>query len=279
MTNKKEVISFLKENNFSPSKKLGQNFLINNNINKRIVDSCSIKTNEYILEIGAGLGAITQFIFEKTKNLILVELDKRLSSYLKNNFKQVLIYNDDFLKFDFEQKLKDIKKIKVISNLPYSISSKIILKLLSSNLVDEIFILVQKEMAQRLLAKINSKDYNAFSVLIQMFSDIKYLFTVAPNNFIPMPKVDSWFISIKKNKKFNLDFDEINFFLKVCFSAKRKKLFNNLINTYNKKIINEAFAKLNINHDIRAEQLSLENFYQLYSYLEREKDEENKSFC
>ncbi len=271
MTNKKEVLDFLNQNNFFPSKKLGQNFLINNNISEKIVNSCAIKASDYVLEIGPGLGAITKLIYQKTKNLILIELDKRLFNQLLSNFNQAIIYNADFLKFNLEQNLNNIKKIKVISNLPYSISSKIILKLLASNLVDDIFILVQKEMAQRLLAKINTKNYNAFSVLVQMFSNVKHLFNVVPNNFVPTPKVDSWFIHIEKKQKFNLNFNDIGLFLKTCFANKRKKLFNNLINIYDKKIIKEALLKLNLNDNVRAEQLSLEQFYQLYCYIESDK--------
>ena len=268
---KKEVLNFLKANNFVPSKKMGQNFLINQAIMKNIVNSSNIDSCDNVIEIGPGLGAITKYIKEKTNNLLLIELDKRLYQFLCETYKDLWIINDDILKINLDSILNEKKweSVKVVANLPYSISSKIILMLLILKPITEINILVQKEMAQRLLAKKNSKEYNAFSVLVQMFSDIKLLLKVGSNEFLPKPEIDSWFIKINKNNKYKLDFDKINEFLKICFMAKRKKLINNLLTKFNKEIVIKVFDELNFDHNIRAEQLDLDDFNNLFLLLEK----------
>lgn len=269
--NKTELIQFLKSQNFIPSKKMGQNFLLSDNVKNNIVSSAKLSKEDYVLEIGPGFGAITTKIIPHVNKMIAVELDKRVHAYLKENIKDenFEVVNDDILKVDIDAllKLNNFNNVKVVANLPYSISSKIIMQLLKCENINEIYILVQKEMAERISAKYNTKDYNAFSALINMFSDTKKLFTVQPKDFYPVPAVDSCFIRITKNNKFGVELDSISSFLKKCFSSKRKKVINNLLNFYDKDIIIEYLTKNNIDLNIRAEALNLEQLVGLYENL------------
>ena len=258
--NRKETINFLKKENFFPSKKMGQNFLLCNQTKKRIVEVSRISDNDYVLEIGPGLGAITSELIKKTKNLFLVELDKRLYAYLKEKYHDVenlKIINDDILKIDLNDLFKEIDSndIKIVANLPYSISSKIILILLNIDKIKQITIMVQKEMADRLAAQVGSKEYNGFTALLSLVSDVKQEFLVDKSLFYPEPNIQSVVITISVNQHFD-NFDEISKFFRLCFNSKRKSLVNNLICNYKKEKIIEILDELNIDKMIRAEKLS-----------------------
>lgn len=266
---KKEVLAYLEKNNFVPSKKMGQNFLINDAIKKNIVNCSNINPNDCVLEIGPGLGAITQYIHGITERFIAVELDKRLVGHLSINYPKIHLINDDILKFDLDQLFNKEKwdSVKVIANLPYSISSKIILKLLLCEKIDEINILVQREMGERVMAKPNTHEYNAFSVLLQKFASISVQFKVGSLEFIPAPQVESIFISIKKYRDVDVDFYKYDKFLRKCFCARRKKLVNNLANYYVKDRIIMILEKLDVNLNTRAEQLDNSQFTEIYKIL------------
>ncbi len=258
--NRKETINFLKKENFFPSKKMGQNFLLCNQTKKRIVEVSRISDNDYVLEIGPGLGAITSELTKRTKNLFLVELDKRLYAYLKEKYHDVenlKIINDDILKIDLNDLFKEIDSndIKIVANLPYSISSKIILILLNIDKIKQITIMVQKEMADRLAAQVGSKEYNGFTALLSLVSDVKQEFLVDKSLFYPEPNIQSVVINISVNQHFD-NFDEISKFFRLCFNSKRKSLVNNLICNYKKEKIIEILDELNIDKMIRAEKLS-----------------------
>lgn len=267
---KKEILDYWKINNFVPSKKMGQNFLLNDAIKQNIVNKSNIGENDNVLEIGPGFGAITDYIVKKTKNVIVVELDKRLAELISHNIPQVKMINDDILKVDLAAifKAANWEHVKVVANLPYSISSKIILKLLQNPLVDEINILIQKEMAERLLAEKSTKDYNAFTVLVSLQAKISILIKVDRKEFLPQPQVESWFIKLEKLKTARIEIAIIDRFLRICFSAKRKKLENNLGQFYSKELIRKAFTLLNIDPNVRAENLSPQEFENLYTQLE-----------
>ena len=269
MYKKNEIKEFINDNNFIPSKKLGQNFLFNIDYQKKIINASNINKDVDVIEIGPGLGAITKHLVNYARKVVAIELDKRLFEYLKNNINSnnLILINNDILKVDLDEVIKknNLTNIKVVANLPYSISSKIILELLKKNSdIKDIYILVQKEMAERINARVNTKNYNAFTVLVSLFANIKNLFIIPPNNFIPAPKVDSSFIHLSCSNKYNVDFYNISEWLKLCFNQKRKTLLNNLLVKYSKDEILLNLNKLSLNPNIRSEALTKEQLLLLY---------------
>ncbi len=256
---KNKFNEFIKKNKFFASKKLGQNFLINETIKQKIVDSIDIKKFDNILEIGPGFGSLTKLILEKTKNLTVIELDKRLIEFLKNEFSNLKIISCDILKFDF--KTLDYSTYKVISNLPYNISSQIIFKILKFSNFSNAVLMVQKEMAERIVAKVGTKKYNNFTVLLNLTSNIKKLFNVSNSCFFPKPEVESTVIKFSRNKNFDFkNFEILEVFLKNCFSQKRKMIFNNLKKFYEKDKIIKILNKNKIDLSTRPENIE-ENTY------------------
>ncbi len=269
MQQNKEWFKFLEDQNFVPSKKMGQNFLLNQNTQKSIVSASNISTTDNVLEIGPGLGAITQHLITTTSNLFCVELDKRLYAFLKQKYPELKIINNDVLKTDLDKELTTLgwNNVKVVANLPYSISSLIVVKLLKCQNIGEINILVQKEMAERLSAKVNTKDYNAFTVLVALYADVSVKLKVSRNDFHPVPNVDSWFINFKLKHFNEVEFDKIDKFLKLCFIARRKKMINNLSQQYDKNKLLEIFQEFQWDENIRAETLEPLEFVKLYKKI------------
>ena len=275
--NVKDINNFLQTKNFAASKKMGQNFLINNNIKKRIVDSANIQPKEVVLEIGPGAGAITSILLTHKIKLIAFELDKRLADLLSQKFasyNNFNLFNVDALKMDWDEKIKHFsdKPIKLVANLPYSISSLLILKILKSNYVNEAVIMVQKEMAERLVAKTSTHSYNAFSALIQLFFKTQKLFDVDRNNFSPKPKVCSSVIKITKIDNIDSNsienIQKIDAFLKCAFNNKRKTLVNNLSAKYDKNKIINVLEKQSLSLTVRAEEIKPINLLQIMETLD-----------
>ncbi|MDE5545559.1 MAG: 16S rRNA (adenine(1518)-N(6)/adenine(1519)-N(6))-dimethyltransferase RsmA, partial [Malacoplasma sp.] len=239
MENQKNKFNeFIKKNKFFASKKLGQNFLTNEIIKQKIVDSLNINDSDFVLEIGPGFGALTKLILKKSKNLTVIELDKRLVEFLKEEFPNLKIINQDILKFDFNNLA--LNNYKIISNLPYSISSQIIFKILKHSNFSEAILMVQKEMAERVVAKAGTKKYNNFTILLNLTSNITKLFNVSNSCFFPKPEVESTVIKFSKKENFDFkNFDILEDFLKKCFLQKRKTLFNNLKKFYSKEKITD----------------------------------------
>lgn len=276
--NKSFIKNKLKQESFVPSKKMGQNFLLSNNIKNKIVDVANINKDDLILEIGPGWGAITEILVQKTNILIAIELDKRLYAHLKTYIKtsNFHIINNDVLCLDLDNLILDynntqkIQKIKVVANLPYAISSKIVLKIIQSKLINDAYIMVQKEMAERIGAKVNTRGYNAFTVLVQLFCKTKILFEVNAKEFHPQPKVQSAVIHLENlHNSVNFNIEELGKFLRICFLNKRKKLKNNLSNIYDIKIINQMFIDYNLDMNLRAENIEPKMFLKLFNYLNR----------
>ncbi len=275
---KNKIHNFINKESFVASKKMGQNFLHSMEIKKRIVESANLVNDEVVIEIGPGLGSITEIILETNHNLLAVELDKRLFVFLKErfaNYNNFQIINNDVLKVDLDkillEKFPKNSNFVMIANLPYSISSKIVLQIMKSELLSRSIIMVQKEMADRICAKYNTPNYNAFSALVDLCLNVKHLFNVGPKNFVPVPKVDSSVIMIEKNKKLPLnDITEIDNFLKLCFHNRRKTLFNNLSYKFDKSMIIEKITALNLDLKIRAQQLPPLVLYEVYkSFYEK----------
>lgn len=271
----KEVNIFLQDKKFRPSRKMGQNFLINPKIKQMIVDAANLQPNDVVLEIGPGVGAITSFLLMNKIKLIALEIDKRLAELLSTKFKgyqNFNLKNVDALKVDWTSILQETTQepVKLVANLPYSISSLLVLKIIQTPSVQTAVIMVQKEMAERLNAKVGTHAYNMFSVLVQLYLKTEKLFDVGPNNFSPKPKVDSAVIRLTRIEMptYSIaDFESINNFLRIAFSNKRKTLVNNLSTNYSKEQIHEVLNRLGFSLTIRAEQIKPLDLLQLMKEL------------
>lgn len=271
----KEVNIFLQDKKFRPSRKMGQNFLINPKIKQMIVDAANLQPNDVVLEIGPGVGAITSFLLMNKIKLIALEIDKRLAELLSTKFKgyqNFNLKNVDALKVDWTSILQETTQepVKLVANLPYSISSLLVLKIIQTPSIQTAVIMVQKEMAERLNAKVGTHAYNMFSVLVQLYLKTEKLFDVGPNNFSPKPKVDSAVIRLTRieTPTYSIaDFESINNFLRIAFSNKRKTLVNNLSTNYSKEQIHEVLNRLGFSLTIRAEQIKPLDLLQLMKEL------------
>jgi 16S rRNA (adenine1518-N6/adenine1519-N6)-dimethyltransferase len=259
---------------FEYKKSLGQNFLKDENIINKIVDSADIDKDTLVIEIGPGQGAISRKIVPRAKYSILYEIDKRLDRYLNdilkenNNYKIIM---NDFLKEDVKGELEkyNYDKLYVVANLPYYITTPIVSKLIDDGILPEkIVIMIQKEVAMRYSASVNTKDYGSLTVFLNYYYDIKRLFDVSKNCFIPKPNVDSSVICmVKKNNR--LEVKDINLFkmvVKDCFRYKRKTLRNNL-KGYDIEKIEKVLSKHNLNLSSRAEEISMEIFVEIVNEL------------
>jgi 16S rRNA (adenine1518-N6/adenine1519-N6)-dimethyltransferase len=266
----KTVKNLLKTYGVSPSKHLGQNFLIDKNIIKKIVKTAKPLKNDVILEIGPGIGNLTQELAKKAKKVIAVEKDPKMCIILNNlNLKNVNIIEKDILKLDLKKELPS--NYKVVANIPYYLTSKLIRKLLESeNRPSQITLMIQKEVAERICNIKEKKNLLAISVWFYAKPEIK--FSVSKNSFYPTPKVDSSVIQIKPyNKTPSKEFSKKFFYIvKAGFSHPRKQLINNFSQKLekNKNKTSEWLRKNNISPQKRAEDLTLENWKKLTQTLD-----------
>ena len=269
---KQEVKSILAGRGLGAKKKYGQNFLIDQNIQEKIVKSAQVKDTDVVVEIGPGLGALTSHLVRRTNLLHLYEIDQGLVSYLEEEYqnKGVVIHHQDIL----EAELQFPSSIKVISNLPYYITSPVLFYLLENNQpISDIVVMMQKEVAERLGAAPKTKQYNALTVILSYLADVKVLFHVPKTSFYPVPEVDSSVVLIRPYQKIKGDPETPKFirFVKNCFHQRRKTLLNNLSSTYHiaKKdldlLLEESIHKLTV----RAEELTLDQFMKLYEELKK----------
>ncbi|MDO4963091.1 MAG: 16S rRNA (adenine(1518)-N(6)/adenine(1519)-N(6))-dimethyltransferase RsmA [bacterium] len=262
--------SFLEKMNnygFNLKKMYGQNFIIDENIINNIILKSSITSDTLVIEIGPGAGSLTYKLSSRAKNVLCYEIDTSLSELLKDNLSEcnnVDIIYCDFLKANVIDDIKryDYKNLFVVANLPYYITTPIILKIIKDKIpVDKIVVMVQKEVGNRFKAVPNTKDYNSLSVYLNYYFNVKKLLDVSKNVFIPKPNVDSIVVEFTKNcNNYNLK-DEDKFFALVrdSFTQKRKTLKNNLKN-YDLDRINKVLSKYDLDLNARAENLSLEIF-------------------
>lgn len=264
----------LKKYNLRAKKGYGQNFLIDENILNKIINTSGVTKDDGVIEIGPGIGALTEQLLINSKKVMAFEIDSDMISILNNELKEysnLRIVNEDFLKVSSidNDYFKDCNRIIVVSNLPYYITTPLISKLLLGfEDINEMYLMVQKEVGQRLSGKPKTKDYNALSVFMEYKSKTKIEFSVPRNCFIPAPNVDSVVISVKRVQS-NLEVNNEPHFLKfvqAIFNQKRKTLINNLINSYSflKDEIQEILIKLNHNESVRSEELSLNQIHELY---------------
>ena len=278
----------LRKYDIKAKKRFGQNFLIDDNILSNIVNVANLSSNDLIIEIGPGLGNLTEYLLQTDSYCLLIEIDKNMIDILNDRFelkkeKYTLINNDvlelnlDEIVEDLEKKLnKKFEKVKVVANLPYYITTPIIFKLLQdSKKINDIIVMVQKEVAERMVAKNNTKDYGILTLMIEYMGIGKIEFIVDKNSFIPAPDVTSAVISIHKQKRFNVCDEKLLFnLIHLSFANRRKKMINSLqMNNFNnmtKKELESAFTALKIDFNVRAEQLPLESYIKIIEYIKTE---------
>lgn len=275
--NKKEVEQILLEHGISVKKKFGQNFLLDKNVLSKIATSLSGDSVKNVIEIGPGLGFLTNELVKETSNLVLYEIDDEMVSFLSTkSFPHTIIRNIDILQVNLEKEIKEYfndEKVSLIANLPYYITTAILTKFLTeTKQVENMVVMMQKEVAERICGKPKTKDYNALSVFIQYYSNAKILFNVSPQSFYPAPDVESSVVLIKRKEIINkaLNDDKFNKFVKDIFSQRRKTLMNNLskamtLNNEEKECVKDILTKQGHSLSVRSEELSVDEIVNLFN--------------
>lgn len=270
----KKMQILLEENSFGFKKKFGQNFIIDENIIKSIVEKSEIDEDTLVIEIGPGAGSLTYGLAQKAKNVLCFEIDASLKEILSRtlkDFDNVEIIFEDFLKADVLSKIKkyNCSKIYVVANLPYYITTPIIMKLIETRVpVDKIVVMVQKEVGDRFKAQPGSKDYGSLSIFLKYYFEVNKLMDVSRNVFMPKPNVDSIVVEFKKvDSKIYVKNEELFFkIVRDSFTQKRKTLRNNL-KGYDLNKIESILSKYGYDLSVRAEQLSIEIFADISNNL------------
>jgi 16S rRNA (adenine1518-N6/adenine1519-N6)-dimethyltransferase len=245
-----------------PLKRFGQNYLIDNNIIHKIISEFDPQKDDNVIEIGAGTGALTKELIKSTGKLYAVEIDKRVVESLALSFPSVHVINQDFLKLDLKSSFPE-KQYRIIGNIPYNITSPILFKLINNRqLFTDAMLMVQYEVAKRITAETQDKDYGILGVLSNYFAETKLCFKISPNVFYPKPKVDSAIIQIKFKKDISNEVDDYLFIqvVKASFGNRRKKLKNSLSNSIFAGI---SFKEDEFDMNRRAEELSIDEFVTL----------------
>ena len=278
------TIAILQKYNFNFQKKFGQNFLIDTRVLERIIESAEITKDDCVLEIGPGIGTMTQYLAEAAREVVAVEIDKNLIPILQNDtladYDNVTIINDDILKVDINrivQEKNNGQPIKVVANLPYYITTPIIMGLFESHVpLKSITIMVQKEVADRMQVGPGTKDYGALSLAVQYYAKPEIVANVPPNCFIPRPNVGSAVIRLTRHKVPPVHVkDEAYMFalIRASFNQRRKTLLNGLTNAGNlgvtKEQIVQALEQMGLPTAIRGEALTLEQFGMLSNLLKQ----------
>ena len=270
-----DTMAILKKYKISADKSLGQNFLVSDEVVEGIVESANINKEDIIIEIGPGLGVLTNLLLEKSDDVIAVELDNRMVEIISDRFKEktnLTVIHEDILKVDLKELLNNRKKsenskVKVVANLPYYISTPIIMKLLEQNqIIDEIIVMVQKEVGDRLTAKTGTRVAGAITYAVEFYSDATAIINVPKESFVPSPKVESVVIKLKIKKQ-TQDINKEMLFkvVKAAFSQRRKTLSNALVNggIVEKNKLEEVLEKAELEKNVRGENLTLEDFIKL----------------
>lgn len=279
--NPKNTIEVLQKYSFNFQKKFGQNFLIDTRILERIIASAEITKDDFVLEIGPGIGTMTQYLCESARAVAAVEIDSNLIPILADTlsaYDNVEVIHKDILKVDIEQLVKEKnggKPIKVVANLPYYITTPIIMGLFESHVpIESITIMVQKEVADRMQEGPGSKEYGALSLAVQYYAHPEIITLVPPSCFMPQPKVGSAVIRLTKHEVCPVDVqDEKLMFrlIRASFNQRRKTLANGLSNSpeihLSKEEIQESIEKLGLSPTVRGETLSLQQFAELSNIL------------
>lgn len=281
--NPKYTIEVLQKYHFVFQKRFGQNFLIDEHVLEKIIDSSGITKDDFILEIGPGIGTMTQYLAEAAREVAAVEIDSSLIPILKDTLKEwdnVTVINNDILKTDIKKIANEKnggKPVKVVANLPYYITTPIIMGLFESHVpIDSITIMVQKEVADRMQVGPGTKDYGALSLAVQYYAKPEIVANVPPNCFMPRPKVGSAVIRLTRHEQCPVEVEDEKFMFRVIrasFNQRRKTLANGLNNApdiqVSKEDIAKALEELGVGASIRGETLTLEQFAQLSNILKK----------
>lgn len=270
----KNTIEILQKYNFHFQKKFGQNFLIDTHVLDKIIKEAGITKEDMVLEIGPGIGTMTQYLCENAGEVVAVEIDRALIPILKetlSGYSNVSVLNQDILKVDINrlvQEKNNGKPIKVVANLPYYITTPIIMGLFESKVpLDSITVMVQKEVADRMKAGPGTKDYGALSLAVQYYARPEIVAIVPPNCFMPRPNVGSAVVRLSRYQipPIVVNNEELLFkIIRASFNQRRKTMMNSLNNasglSYTKEQIGEALAKIGQKENVRGEALTLEQF-------------------
>lgn len=277
------TINILQKYDFHFQKKFGQNFLIDTHVLERIIEAAGITKDDFVLEIGPGIGTMTQYLCENARQVMAVEIDQNLIPILKDTlsaYDNVTIVNEDVLKLDIVQaaeKYNDGKPIKVVANLPYYITTPIIMGLFESHVpLESVTVMVQKEVADRMQSEPGTKEYGALSLAVQYYAKAEVVANVPPNCFMPRPKVGSAVIRLTCHKKNPIKVKDEKFMFRVIrasFNQRRKTLQNGLGNDAGLPVTKEqaaqALEQMGLSPTIRGERLSLQEFAQLSDLLQK----------
>lgn len=264
LTSPAELKRFLDSLGVSPKKSLSQNFLIDGNILEKILDEAQISAGDYVFEIGAGPGALTEGLLARGAEVFAVEKDHTFAPALKR-FEQIEVYEGDVLEFPLEN-LK--RRGKVVSNLPYHLTTPILARLAPRrDLFVSITVMVQEEMARRMTAAPNSADYSSLTIFLNFYAEARYAFRVSRKCFYPVPKVDSAIVTLVLKEPPQIDEEKFFELVRTAFQQRRKQLKNPLSKLYPSQKIIEALEHLGKPVNVRPENLSLEDFLGLFRYL------------
>ncbi|HIS47735.1 MAG TPA: 16S rRNA (adenine(1518)-N(6)/adenine(1519)-N(6))-dimethyltransferase RsmA [Candidatus Scybalocola faecigallinarum] len=281
LSNPKKTIEIIQKYNFNFQKKFGQNFLIDSHVLNKIIAGAQVTKEDMVLEIGPGIGTMTQYLAEAARQVVAVEIDRNLIPVLKEtlgDYDNVTVINEDILKLDLAG-LADAynggKPIKVVANLPYYITTPIIMGLFESHVpVDNVTVMVQKEVAKRMEARPGSKDYGALSVAVQYYAQPYIVANVPCNCFMPRPNVDSAVIRLTCHEKPPVDTPDEHLMFRIvraAFNQRRKTLVNAINNSpelsMDKVQVQEALAAMGLSATVRGEALSLDQFAKLSELL------------
>ena len=281
LSDPKKTIEVIQKYQFAFQKRFGQNFLIDAHVLEKIVSAAGITKDDCVLEIGPGIGTMTQYLAESAGQVIAVEIDTNLLPILADTLKDysnVKVINQDILKVDINELVKEYnngRPIKVVANLPYYITTPIIMGLFESNVpIDNITVMVQKEVADRMQMGPGSKDYGALSLAVQYYASPYIVANVPPNCFIPRPNVGSAVIRLTRYQEPPVQVKDPKLMFKLIrasFNQRRKTLQNGLNNSpeisFSKEEITKAIESLGVSPSVRGEALSLEQFAQLANYF------------
>lgn len=263
--NTKELVEKYK---FRFTKSLGQNFLIDNTVLEDIIDGAEITKDDYIIEIGPGVGTLTKELLQRARRVTSIELDSKLIPILEaelSSYENFELVNKDALKVDYSELIGDEENVKVVANLPYYVTTPIIVNLLSDDLkIKSITIMIQKEVAQRINGDPSTKEYGAFTLLTQYYCNSKIIRNVSPKCFLPSPKVDSIVIRLDKLDKPRVEVDDEKLFFNIIrqsFNMRRKTLWNSMKSIgLDKESQERAFEESGIDPKRRGETLTIEEF-------------------
>ena len=282
IANASKTIEVIKKHDFSFQKRYGQNFLIDGHVLEKIMDAAEIGKDDHVIEIGPGIGSMTQYLCERAGRVTAVEIDRELIPILKEtlrDYENVSIINDDILKVDMDRLLNtDEKKgfAKVVANLPYYITTPIVMGLLENHTpLKSITVMVQKEVAERMVSGPGSKEYGALSLAVRYYSDPHIVANVPPGCFIPRPKVGSAVIKLDIYEKPPVPVSNESLMFKLiraAFNQRRKTLANSIANAreldFSKEDVLKALNEMELNENIRGEALALEDFALLTGLLD-----------